>query len=396
MSTHGIRTSDERPTLDRSKRKVNTGAAKLHTNMSVQRLALAALLAVAALHRDALAQNPPARLPAVVVEARPDMPGPRKIAGIVRDTFALPIEGVEFVIPELQRKVSSRPDGSFRFDDVKPGTYTMRARKIGFHPQIQDIVVDDSGGVAVFALLATARVLPPSITSAERGGLSGRVGDTAFRAVPAALVRVMGHQNWTTTDSLGAFFMPLEPGSYLVSVTREGFDYKLFSVRIPRDSGRSVTVFLPPRKAVPLEQAHNLDDLMQRMGSRSGLRSRIYTHDELEEMHVEWGLDAVKRGIGAVGNAREMWVDPDCSVIVNGGPETVELNTLTIDQIETVEVYSGGNAPPMPNVARGGRGIPSGRGANRASMPRPATTNTRLAALRNATKTCPLAYVWLR
>src|SRR6185369_5214901 len=121
-----------------------------------------------------------------------------------------------------------RPDGSFRFEDVKPGTYSMRARKIGFHPQAQDIVVDDSGGVAVFALLAAVRALPPSITSAERGGLSGRVGDTSFQAIPNALVRVMGHQDWTKTDSGGTFFMPLKAGSYLVSVTRDGFDYKLF------------------------------------------------------------------------------------------------------------------------------------------------------------------------
>src|SRR5262245_29889665 len=109
--------------------------------MSAQRIAAVVLAVLACAPRILAAQNPPARLPAVVVRASPDYPGPRQLVGVVRDTFATPLEGVEITMPGLLRRIATRSDGSFRIEDVPPGKHTMRARKIGFHPQIKEIVV---------------------------------------------------------------------------------------------------------------------------------------------------------------------------------------------------------------------------------------------------------------
>src|SRR6188768_2118544 len=97
----------------------------------------------------ALAQQPQ-RLPAVVVSGTPDPPGPRKIAGIVRDTFAIPLDSVEISIIKLQRRLFSKSDGTFRFENVPPGEYDVRARRIGYGPQIRTLVVDTAGGAVAF------------------------------------------------------------------------------------------------------------------------------------------------------------------------------------------------------------------------------------------------------
>jgi uncharacterized protein (DUF2141 family) len=353
-----------------------------------------ALLAVCLVGSRAHAQDPPARLPAVVINARPNLPGANKLAGVVRDTMANALDGAEVAIPSVQRRIFAGVDGAFRFEDLKPGKYQVRARKIGFAPQVQSIVVDDSGGVSVFNLVPMPRSLAPVVSSAARGGLSGTVGDTAYRPIAGATIRVLANGASATTDSLGAFFIPLRAGTYAASVMQRGYEFRLVSVTIPPDSGRAVTVFLAPlAKPVSHEQAANLFEFERRLELRSRNNSRVFTHAELEQMGVEWGLDAVRRGVGAVATGRSAtWVDPDCSVIVNGGPKIVNLNTLTIDDIELVEIYPGSQNPgamPLSANARTGRG-------SRASPPAVAPTAQRLAAWSNATKACPTVYVWVR
>ena len=362
---------------------------EMHTIWLTRLFGVVALGVVAsATAPDAGAQNPPTRLPAVVISARPDMPGPRKLAGSVRDTFAIPIEGVEVSIPQLQRRLFSRPDGSFTFESIGPGTYEVRARKIGYAPQIQTVVVSDSGGATVFGLLTMPRTLAPVVSSASRGGLSGTVGDTSYRPIAGATVRVLGHSHVTKTDSVGAFFIPLRAGSYVASVTQPGYEFRLVSVIIPPDSGRSVTVFLAPPSEPPThERGANLYEFGKRLELRSHLRSRVYTRADLQQMGVEWALDGVRRGIGAVGPSAQMWVDPDCSVVVNGGPKLAELNTLTIDDIETIEIYPQGQTPRT--TAGGGWGT-SSRGPAIDQSP------TRLLTWANRTKKCPIVYAWLR
>jgi hypothetical protein len=329
-------------------------------------------------------------LPAVVVTARPDLPGARKLAGIVRDTIANSLDGAEVAILELQRRVFAGLDGSFHFENLAPGKYEVRARKIGFAPQVQTIVVDDSGGVGVFNLVPMPRSLAPVVSTAARGGLSGTVGDTAYLPIVGAAIRVLGNAGSATTDSLGAFFIPLRAGTYIASVTQRGYESRLVSVMIPPDSGRAVTVFLSRlSKSVSNEEAWSLSELERRLELRSTIHSRVFTRPELQQMGVEWGLDAVRRGIGQVASGRdETWVDPDCAVIMNGGPKIAELNTLTIDDIETVEIYPVGQTPSAMPV-RGRTGRPT--------TPLPPPPNaTRQAVWSNKTKKCPLVYVWTR
>jgi hypothetical protein len=351
---------------------------------------LVPFLWVGTLVTPAVAQDP-ARLPAVVVNAAPDPPGPRKIAGVVRDTVGFPIDGVDITMPALRRRATSGANGGFRFDDVAPETYELRARRIGYAPQIHSVKVDTAGGVVAFALVPMPAVLYPVITSAARGGLSGVVGDTAYNALPNAKVSVLGHADWTVTDSLGGFYIPVRAGSYTVAVERAGFADRIVSVIVPPDSGRRVTVTLRPGVPKTVRQVWNIQDLSTRLAWRNNNRSTYYTRAELEKMNIEWVHDAVQMGATRVG-FRDV-VDDDCQVVLDGGPQVAVLNTLTVDDIESVEVYVGSQAPArFPTPRRGAKPADS-RGPFAGVL---TFSNTEIAAHANLTRKCPLVYVWRR
>ncbi len=244
-------------------------------------------------------------------------------------------------------------------------------------------------------LLPVPRALLPVVSSASRGGLSGVVGDTSFNALADAEVRIVGHGEATRTDSLGGFFMPLKAGSYLVRVGRPGYDNRLVSVIIPPDSGRKITVFLPPAQPVPVREAHNLEDLEQRLAWRTQRTSRVYTRAELMEQGIEWVNDAVSMAYGSlcVQSGQSCTSDRDCMAVVNGGPATVRLGALTVDDVETIEIYY--RRQPLPSAAPS-RGRGGQRPPVRAQSPTVPMSNTNRADIQNGARNCLTAYVWTR
>lgn len=342
----------------------------------------AVLIVVLAIAPRVLVAQQPTRLPAVVVNASPEHPGPRKIGGVVRDTAASPLDSVEVAIVSLQRRVFSKSDGTFLFTDVAPGRYQVRARKIGYAPQIREMVVDSTGGAGMFALVPFAYLLRPVVTTVARGGLSGVVGDTAFNALPGADIQLLGHDSHTVTDSTGSFYMPVRPGSYVVRVRDQGYADRLVSVLVPADSGERIRVTLaPPSRALTVRQAHNVDDLGQRLAWRSPIHTRVYTRAELERMNIEWVHEAVQKGFREIHTGPPGTLDLDCAAIVNGGPDIVEVGSLTVDDIETVEIYDNGG-PPRPTKRRPIARVP--------------LSNADRAAWANYAKACAFVYVWLR
>jgi hypothetical protein len=299
----------------------------------------------------------------------------------------------------LQRRTLSKVDGGFLFSDIAPGKYDVRARKMGYAPQVQSLVVDSLGGATLFALVPLPHVLRPIVTTVARGGLSGVVGDTAFNALVGAEVRVLGHDQYAATDSLGTFYIPIRPGSYILSVKQPGFAYRLVSVIIPPDSGQRIRVNLAPATQTPSHrQAHNVDDFASRVAWRQAAHSRMYTRAELQGMGIEWVYDAVRMGFAAIHLGPDPRIDRDCTVVVNGGPDTTTLAPLTVDDVETVEVYdvatsiSATSTTPRRNFSTPGAASSVAR-PMRDPVP---LANTEDAAWANRTKACTLVYVWLR
>ena len=300
------------------------------------------------------------------------------------------LEAVEITLPALHRRVFSREDGTFLLNDVKPGKYEIRARKLGFAPEILQVKMDTAGGTIAFMMLPLPYVLDPVVTTVARGGLSGVVGDTSFQPIAGAEVRVMGKDLWAVSDSSGAFHIPVSAGSYLVAVRQSGYDYKLVSVIVPPDSGRRITVNLAPlhRKALNRE-VHNLDDFQQRLTWRYQRTSRVYTRADLEKMEIAWVSEVVRMAGGDLGAVS---LDDHCYAVVNGGPDTDDIDKLTVAEIESVEIYASAvQSPAAPRLAPAGT-MNRGR-ASRMMTPQ---GNTGRTAAGNRGKRCLTVYVWLK
>jgi hypothetical protein len=348
-----------------------------------RRVALCSLIGIASLiaGRFARAQDP-VPLPAIVSRAAP---GPKAMVGVVRDTLGFTVGGAEVVIASLKRRTLSRDDGVFRFDSLPKGTFEVRARKIGYAPQVRVIIVDSVGGTGDFELIPIARPLPAIVSTVARGGLRGVVGDTAFRRLPGVVVHVAGVGLIAETDSGGAFFLPVKPGRYAVTFTKDGFRSRVASVDIPSDSGRHITEMLQPFSGrLPKNEVWNIADLNSRISWLSNpAKNAFYSREQLEKMGVEWAYDAVQMTAPKLGLKEA--VNERCAVVVDGGPGTAALNTLTTDQIESIEVY-GGTAGSQATPRYGKIQTP----------PHAKVSNTGRASSLNFGMVCPTVYVWTR
>lgn len=269
----------------------------------------------------------------------PARPGPRIVAGIVVDSTMVPIESVTVSIVSLKDRALTRQDGTFRFDNVKPGTYQVAARKVGYAPQIRDVVVDERGGVVGLELVPLPQVLAPVISSSTRGGLSGIVGDTAYNVIPGAEIWLMSAGARVMTDSAGAFFIDAKPGHYMLRITRAGFSPRLTSVTVPPDSGRQIVVWLLPSRGAAARDAALMDELSERLLRRSPIWSRLLTREDIVRSGKDELVDLANIGAGRP-------IDPSCLAVVDG-KEHMPLWLLRASDIETIEVYA---SPPPRSV----------------------------------------------
>jgi len=268
---------------------------------------------------------------------------PRTIVGVVTDTMGFTMDA-EVYIPSLKVKASSGADGQFRFNDVRPGRYTVQARRIGYFPQEKRVVVTDTGGVGLFALVPLRFSLPPVVTAAARGGLSGVVGDTSFHPIPGAQVEIVSTVRYATTDSAGEFFIDVPPGKYMVRVKHKKYGSQLASVTVPADSGRRMSVWLSGQPTTKAEE-FAIQELHQRIAF-GGLncaasngrtdctyRPSLLTHEDIAKL----GFKDLQP-IASAGNYQ--YVPESCEVTIAGKKRTTTVWMLSAAEIEFLEIYT--------------------------------------------------------
>jgi hypothetical protein len=276
--------------------------------------------------------------------------GPRTIVGTVFDTLGNVVDSADVRITTIQRRGKPGPNGTFRFDDISPGPYVVSARRFGYLPQAHRVIVGDNGGAVNFALVPYVRSLPPVISAVAQGGLSGVIGDTAYNIVPGAEISVLASDHHATSDSAGRFFMDIKAGNYMVRVKREGFASKLVSVTVPSGEGRRIIVSLTPAsRAASAREEWAVTNLQDRLLRRNPVWSKIYTREDMNRL----GMTDLTQ-IATAGAS--MRVDESCNAILDGGPRSAPIWTLTAAELEYVEVYASRPARNAPtSIIRNGQ-----------------------------------------
>jgi hypothetical protein len=335
------------------------------------------------------AQNP-TRLPEVKVNA--DAAG--SIVGIVTDTSGIPIADAQVMIPKLRRLILSGPDGSFRFDTVPPGKYDVRARKLGYAPQIEQIKTDKAGGrLDNFELVPIDHLLPTVVATVGRLGLSGIVADTALVGVPGADVKVLGVGMDAVTDSVGAFYVPVvKPGNYMASVSKDGYEARVVGFSIPTDSGRRVTVSLGPPVPHSHREAWNIKGLTQTIAWAQPGSHFMYGHDYMVRKGFVWVQEEIADAAQNFGLSDPP--DADCYATVNGGPTIISIRDVTVDEVESVQIMGQSR---VRGAAASRPGGPTGGGSRPAAMmPMGSMTNTERMSGANRGKRCLAVGIWTR
>jgi len=259
-------------------------------------------------------------------------PPPGTVAGVVVDTAGRAIDSAT-VLLGATRAVVSAANGAFRFDGVRPGRYDIVARRIGLLPQRQSVVVRDSGVFVRFALSRLPQSLPPAITTATRIGLVGVVADTAHRALTGATVDAIGVRRRVQTDSLGGFFLELDPGSYMIRFARAGYADQLVGVRISQQEGRRVVIWMSPAsRGLSNRLAAGLFDMNRRIDGRRKSTSRLFTAEEIASIPV----NDLER-LATIGGGQ--LVDDRCLAVIDGGPLKAPLWSFNPNEVAFLEVY---------------------------------------------------------
>src|SRR5262249_6332770 len=144
-----------------------TLAERLPMRIGIRPWVTASIVVAIVIGRSASAQRPAA--------PRIDPAGPRTLVGVVVDTAGNRVDSAEVLIRSVARRRTTNADGRFRFDDLKPGTYDLTVRKLGFFPQVRNVRIGDNGGVARLEVVRRVFALPPAVSVATRLGLSGVV-----------------------------------------------------------------------------------------------------------------------------------------------------------------------------------------------------------------------------
>ena len=82
-----------------------------------------------------------------------------------RGAKAQPLGNVEVAIAGTPHRELSRADGSFTLNGIPAGSYRLRASRIGYGSQIQEITVTPGGTTTAQVTLAPAAAIRPAASS---------------------------------------------------------------------------------------------------------------------------------------------------------------------------------------------------------------------------------------
>jgi hypothetical protein len=216
-------------------------------------------------------------------------------------------------------------------------------RRIGYEPGLAEIDVPAEGAIVRICIDAEPEPLAPMITSISRGGISGTIADANFRFLAGADVQVIGTGKTATTDSAGAFFVDVRPGTYAMMVMKKGFGTRIIGVTVPKDSGRKVALWLKPMDAGTARQMGWAMDSLHWRFALLGTGHNLFSSEDLMNTSRDITQVVAQRAVQRISE--------NCEAIVNG-MGTQPLWSIDKEEVELLEVY-----PRMAYSPRGQRSM---------------------------------------
>lgn len=262
------------------------------------------------------------------------------LQGVVRNESNRPVEQAQLVLNpgQGQRELRTDADGRFRFIGVTPGSHRLRVMRIGFQPNDTTVTVGAGATEVAISLRRLTTLAEVAVVTRPTGVYGTVLSRDSLNPIEGARVDLLGARVRDTTDAAGAFAMgTAPPGTFMLRVTREGFDTRLISVRVPRDSGVGIDLVLRP--GTPALDAHMemlWADLAQRINWK-GVNAAVVGREELEGRGNSLNL-AIKFAPGFA--RRGLVIDDRACVFVNGiGRPFATIHDFSVDEIESIEVY---------------------------------------------------------
>jgi len=279
----------------------------------------------------------------LAVVLAPDVEGQETLSslqGVVRNESARPIEQAQVLLDpgSGQRELRTDADGRFRFIGVSPGSHRLRVLRIGFQPRDTTLVVS---GVSTEVNVSLQRLTSLSEVEvrARPAGVYGTVLERdSLKPIEGARIELLGARIRDTTDADGAFAMPkARTGTFLLRVSREGFDTRTLSVRVPRDTGVGIDVVLKPGSPAFDQRMEMLWADMADRVNWAGVNSAFVGRDELAghgksaDLAIKFAPTFAKKGLV---------VDERACVFVDGLPRPfATIKDFSVDEIESIEAY---------------------------------------------------------
>ncbi len=260
------------------------------------------------------------------------------LAGVVRNESGNPVEQAQVLLyaGTTPRELRTDRDGRFRFIGVTPGSNRIRVLRIGFQPH--DTTMTVSGTTEVEIRLQRVTTLREVEVVGRRTGVYGTVlGRDSLQALEGARVELLGARTGDTTDLSGAFAMPTDRvGTFMLRVSRKGYDTRMISVRVPKDTGVGLDIVLQPGLSADQHMEMLWADMAQRIHWK-GVNSAVVGHEELTgrgsslEMAIKFAPSYAKRSLV---------IDERACLFVNGiARPFATINDFSVDEIESIEVY---------------------------------------------------------
>jgi len=112
------------------------------------------------------------------------------IVGTVTDkATGAPIAGATVLVKNTRRSGTTATDGTYRIAGIEPGTYTVRARYIGYVPLVVQVVVPEGGEVTADLGLTKSTQKLDELVTVTPGGIQ-----TQLRAIPTGATIITAEQ----------------------------------------------------------------------------------------------------------------------------------------------------------------------------------------------------------